>query len=338
MVTVKLCDTVTQGIYEPIKIALKDKYKCLYINNAGHSVSECMTHPLVDCVMVAYNWHVPLVLRPDDIWLTIAQGVSQHINLTPESFRDRFVSHKGTMKLNAKGIFFEDAISNMVRAVSSNCKNQGFIKTMLNTFSTSTPTTLLASQANILGSMSKYFEYEIKLQCGIPSLTLEGTLEDWQDVSKRITTIRDLKIGLGWWVDELAPIIDQFIESYKGNVDVAFWGHILDAKTLWGSGGSISISGWISKLFPYDRHGKKRQCETESDMMPRGINKVPFVLEETEQELEIVSGFLGMDVHEGSVSPYIGWYVRERPVSHSEQLSKHAKIAEGKPNRCCTIA
>jgi hypothetical protein len=235
-------------------------------------------------------------------------------------------------------MIFEDAVTNMIGQISSQCKNQGFVKIMLNTFSTSTPSTFLASQANLMGSVSKYFEYEISLQCGIPSVTLDGTLEDWQEIARRIKYIRELKIGLGWWTDELSSIAEQLIKTYQGEVDIDFWGHILDAGNMWGSGGSISISGWISKLFPYDRHGNKRDKEMDSDMFPRGISKVDFVLDETHQDLEIVSGFLGMDVDQcNTVSPYIGWYIKEKRVSHLEQLSKHASIVE-RPDKCCTIA
>ena len=339
MVTVKLCDTVSKGDFKPDKIPLKDKYECLYINDENHQVSACMTHPLIECVLTAYNRHLPLKLRPDDIWLTIAHGICQHINLTPQSFRDKFVSHKGKLKLTAVGMKFEDAISKMVGEISSHCKNQEFIKMMLNTFSTSTQSTLIASHANLMGSMSKYFQYEMTLLCGIPSVTLDGTLEDWAEIARRIRSLRDLKIGLNWWSDELAPVVDQLVKTYQGEVDLNFWGHILDAENMWGSGGTILINGWISKLFPYDRHGKKRQLQTDSDMFSRGISKVAFVLDETHQDLEIVSGFLGMDVDLcGTVSPYIGWYVKEKRVSHSEQLSTHANIVEGLPNKCCTIA
>lgn len=253
------------------------------------------------------------------------------------------------MKLKAKGFCFEDAVSNMVGEVSSQLKNHKFTTMMLNTFSNST--TLLASQANLIGSVSKYFEYkgdsksskknvffeDLGFQCGIPSVTLDGTLQDWEDISRRVRTIKELKLGLGWWADELQPIVDNILESYKGKANIEFWGHILDAETLWGNGERTFISGWISKLFLYDRNGNKRESKTETDMLPRGVNKTPFILEETEQQLEIISGFLGMNYDESGISPYIGWYVRNKHFSHFEQLSKHAKITERNPNKCCVI-
>ena len=334
MVTVRLCDAVYPGGFVPSKAPLKDRYECLYMKDGERQVVSCKTHPLIEAAMIAYNWHLPLCIRPDDIWLTIAQGVSQHINTNAE----KPVSHKGKLRLKAVGINFEESVSAMVDQISRGCKDQEFVGMMLNTFSTSTSITFLASQANLMGIVSKYFEYELKLQCGIPSVTLEGTLQDWNEICRRVRALKHTKLGLGWWADELVPVVDGLLDTYMGNPRIGFWEHILDAKSAWGSGGGTSISGWLSKLFPYDRHGKRIVGDTETDMFPRGVSKVPFELEESEQDLEIASGFLGIEADESCIAPYIGWYIRERPESHSEQLARHAKIVDGKPKGCCVIA
>lgn len=337
MVTVKLCDALCPGGFVPETTPLREMYESLYIKDGDRPLTSCKTHPLIEAAVLAYNSHIQLSIRPDDVWLTIAQGISHHINMNSESLRKKLVSHKGKVRLKARGVNFEHALSAMVDQLSERCKNRAFVAIMLNTFSTSTPTTLLASQANLMGSVSKYFEYELKLQCGIPSVALEGTLQDWEEICRRVRVIKEMKIGLGWWADELAPVADALLQTYKGNVDIGFWGHILDEENLWGSDGTRSISGWLSKLFPYDRHGNRRGKQTESDMFPRGVTKMPFELEEAKQQLEIASGFLGIDASGEGVCPYIGWYIREHPVCHLEQLSKHAQIMDGKPG-CCAIA
>lgn len=43
--------------------------------------------------------HYPLVLDPDVIWLTIAQGLANHINVNAEKLRRRFVAHDGKKKI-----------------------------------------------------------------------------------------------------------------------------------------------------------------------------------------------------------------------------------------------
>ncbi|QDF01990.1 DUF4419 domain-containing protein [Myxococcus xanthus] len=59
-------------------------------------------HPLLAAVHTAFAEHRPLVLSPDAIWLTMAQGVAQHIRLNGESLRDRLVRHEGRKKLTVE--------------------------------------------------------------------------------------------------------------------------------------------------------------------------------------------------------------------------------------------
>ncbi|CAG8826713.1 23927_t:CDS:1, partial [Cetraspora pellucida] len=66
------------------------------------------TNGFAAAVFHAYNYHKHLRLSPDDIWLTVAQGVSHHINKYSEKFRDRFVKHKGKKEIN---IFVGDILS-----------------------------------------------------------------------------------------------------------------------------------------------------------------------------------------------------------------------------------
>jgi hypothetical protein len=57
------------------------------------------SHGLAAAILHAYNRHQHLCLTPDDVWLTIAQGVSRHINLNAERFRHYFVDHEGKKEI-----------------------------------------------------------------------------------------------------------------------------------------------------------------------------------------------------------------------------------------------
>src|SRR5579884_3124090 len=56
-------------------------------------------HPLLSSVAKAFAEHRPLVLSPDAVWLTIAQGVAQHFRLHAEELRARLVNHTGRKRL-----------------------------------------------------------------------------------------------------------------------------------------------------------------------------------------------------------------------------------------------
>ena len=67
------------------------------------------------------------------------------------------------------------------------------VETVLNLqsdFSTTNTATLLASQASIMSSMKHYFKYEVLMGgCGISSITLEGSLEDWKKIKTKLNLI-----------------------------------------------------------------------------------------------------------------------------------------------------
>jgi len=56
-------------------------------------------HPLVAAVHLAFAEHRSLVLSPDVVWTTIAQGFSSHVQIHSEELRERFVKHEDKLIL-----------------------------------------------------------------------------------------------------------------------------------------------------------------------------------------------------------------------------------------------
>ena len=61
----------------------------------------------------------------------------------------------------------------------------------------------------LMDSFKEYFSYIVYTECGIPKITLEGTVDDWKK-------LRDRALGLAqydlvWWVEALEPVLDQFV-------------------------------------------------------------------------------------------------------------------------------
>lgn len=57
-------------------------------------VDEARYQPLLAAVYTAFSEHRPLVLSPDAVWLTIAQGVAHHMAIHAERLRSWSVSHQ----------------------------------------------------------------------------------------------------------------------------------------------------------------------------------------------------------------------------------------------------
>lgn len=154
--------------------------------------------------------------------------------------------------------------------------------------------------------MQSYFEYSVRSICGIPTITLEGTVEDWQDVAHRAQAFAEF--DLSWWLTPLQPVLQEFVAAARGEVRPAFWQSIYKFGSY--SGGA-SITGWSIAFFPYlkDQYGNPT----------RGLARAPFkwAFPTREFDMEFLGGFVGVaqDSSTLTLRPEVGWAIREVPVS-----------------------
>lgn len=211
------------------------------------------THPLLAAVGIAFAQHRPLILSPDVVWLTICQGVAMHVRLHAEALRPRLVRHRGRKPLvvdcGERLPSSPEAWSDVVAAFRGQLGDEignGRAALFECNFSTSTEVERVAGQIVLLDAYSPYFSLWMMCICGIPSITLTGTVDDWQEIRERIEVVAELDLAL--WCRSLAPIADQFVRAAAGDVDVAFWRRIYNPADAYG--GEI-ITGWITRLYPY---------------------------------------------------------------------------------------
>jgi hypothetical protein len=206
-------------------------------------------HPLLDAVGQAFADHRPLILSPDAVWLTIAQGVAQHIRLHAGELRPLLVGHQGRRRLEvASGVPVDASgwaalVEAFGKALDAEADDRiGFDCD----FTTSTEVDRIAAKVVRLDAYTPYFALWVKFVCGIPSITLTGTVEDWQKIRSRIGAIAEL--GLETWCDSLRPITEHFVFAAAGYPDPDFWKRIYSPVDAYG--GSF-VTGWISRLYPY---------------------------------------------------------------------------------------
>lgn len=285
------------------------------------------------CLITAYANHQSLVLSPDMVWLLISQGFARYVNAHSEDLRPQLVNHEGKMKLKVKTT--EDLLSGnpdwerIMEDFSDSIRQytKGEIaQTLAADFSTTTPTTRIASDITLMESMKSYFEYTVmRILCGIPSITLQGTPEDWQSILDR--TKRLGKYGLQAWVDNLVPILTEFVRTAEGTPNQKFWQSMVKRTRVDRlEGGACEplkpteLDGWMLKLFP-DEKGQTLDKVPHTKDMPSEMVCVDFkyqvvtpsltVLEET--LMELWAGFIGAEVDEeaNTLTPKIGWMVRK---------------------------
>lgn len=327
-----------------------------FINSlAGGAVKACSTpdqpvlktfqfHQLIAAIKTAFNDHRPLILSPDAIWITIAQGLANHINENAESLRKKFVAHEGQKVI-------EIDCPNFVRGASDNNwtstldqfsqKIREYVgetthKNIIADFSTTGPVEKAASEVVLMTAMQNYFEYRCSTLCGIPQITLEGTIEDWEHLRDKTRLMEGL--DLDWWLASLHQVLDEFVNSAKGKINQYWWQSIYNTNNQ--SGGPY-MAGWCTWLLPYTKtknYIKKSDGNYETvnklqrnplmgdvsersfgglvdDSLPSALAKAPFIWNYYGQEFqyEFIAGLTGVveDKDTKSVKPILGWAVRE---------------------------
>ena len=290
-----------------------------------------------DCLVQAYANHYSLALSPDIIWTVISQEFNYYINNESEAMRDRIVSHQGKMTLAVEtkedlyspNVKWEELLDGFDKQIAENTK--GNIADMMRAdFSTTGKTERIASQITLMSSVKRYFEYvSYYIVCGIPSITIEGTPDDWKKVIEKTEILRNY--DLGWWVDNLTPILNEFVAAAEGKANRAFWQNIvmklrpdemreLGCMAGWSDEEPTYVDGWFLKLMPFNKKGRtprKVSCET-NQMLPN-VASAPFTYKVLDNlgntisstPMNMVAGLVGVDVNANVMRPRIGWMVCE---------------------------
>ncbi len=187
----------------------------------GRLVADVAYHPVVAAVHLAFMDHRPLVLSPDIIWLMICQAVANHLNAHAEELRPRFVRHQGRVQIDViRNDFVKGSPENpwpeVFAEFSTTIREHvgPALDLLLPDFSTTGPVERSTTEIILLDAVQSYFQCVLHTRCGIPTITVEGTTEDWQTVAYRVEAFADW--GLGAWIEVLRPILRQFVRATQG--------------------------------------------------------------------------------------------------------------------------
>ena len=288
------------------------------------------------CMVKAYAEHKSVTLSPDMMWLLISQGFARYVNAHSEELRSQLVYHEGKQDLMV--MTKDDLLSGKAdwgkllndfsKQIELHTKGE-VAKTIAADFSTTTPVERIASQITLMESMKSYFNYLAgRIGCGIPSVTLQGTPDDWRAVLSKTQKLG--QYGLSEWTQTLEPILNEFIKTAEGNPNQRFWQEMVKKQRVdeFASARPCSadkpteLDGWILKFFPSeDGYTLDRVPYTKS--MPAEFVRVEFkyrVIDPitgatlSETPMELMSGFIGAldDEKNNMLTPQIGWLVRAR--------------------------
>ena len=322
-------------------------------SSSGISVRSVLgddVNPFVSTVHMAYDQHYPLVLSPDAIWMCIAQGFANHVNQNAKKLRHLFVEHKGKKEIEVRrDNFIKGSPTNpwpeVFEEFSQQIRKHVGDKThelITPEFTTTGAVERAAAQVVLMNTFKAYFTYSVKTGCGIPEVTLEGTVDDWKKLRDKALALA--QYDLEWWTKALKPVLDQFVSAAEGHVDRDFWSKIY--KYRGGSGGPF-ITGWIATLFPYigmselrpnpylDSWSMKDSDTSENNrlrtnMFPLGVFATPFIWKYYEERfpMHFYGGFMMVvqDPVTLALKPEIGWAVAdEKAVETSKKKNYHSR-------------
>lgn len=112
-------------------------------------------------------------------------------------------------------------------ALKSKVPDKAFIPWLLPSFTTTTQNDLEVASFLLMGSLKNYYEYYFSMDilCGIPSVTLLGTKQDYEEILKRIDYLDHFDhYALNSWAKLLRPVIKEafvapFEDGWKGRLE-----------------------------------------------------------------------------------------------------------------------
>lgn len=325
--------TVTiRGMLQAMQISESD------FNVVAHGIPDSIQYMGEDAfyqtLVRAYAYHRPLVISPDMIWLLISQSFGEFVYRNAEQLRSQIVSHEGQKEikiyskhdlLSDKDVDWDDIINQFEQQLAANTKGD-IAKTITADFTTTGRTERIASQITLMNALKQYFKYVVGYTvCGIPSITLQGTVADWEKVLKKTQALE--QYGMGWWTTQLEPILEEFVKAAAGHPNSTFWKDIVmqdRPDRLRGGGCSTeqptNLDGWFLKLFPDVEKKTVPLTVPHNKTMKSEQVRVPFkyVIENRQREvlktydMEMIAGFVGVeeDSQTYALTPKIGWVVR----------------------------
>lgn len=307
-------------------------------------------HPLLSAVARAFAEHRPLVLSPDAVWLTIAQGVAQHVRLHAEELRPLLVNHAGRKRVAVRwdGPMPVDAASWQFLVEAFSKQVDADTQIFECDFTTSTAIEQTAGRVVMLDAYSPYYSMWLVCICGIPSITLTGTVEDWRKIRDRVDHLE--KFGLEKWCRSLRPIADQFLRAASGTVEPDFWKRIYNPVDAYG--GDV-INGWIARFYPYigrsgsydllnplldlpinePENDSTKEHGIRSDNAPATLSKVVIHVQEHDNHaVALHAGLVGVAQDDDfALRPIVGWHLTRATVEMDDVVDRLFKEHEVTP-------
>jgi hypothetical protein len=231
-------------------------------------ISKQTDSNFVNAFLNSYNNHLTIKIRPDDIKLQILLTVSTCINNNPEEYRSFFVDHTGKKELVLKNDFFDANYfcQTFGKLLEQNIKDPNFAQHYRSEFSTTNRIIKNVNNIILMNTLKEYFSCTMMLGCGIPSIVLNGSQEDWCELFKTYCYFKSILLNseLKDWFKHFDVVMNLFLDmrnlAQNGEIEGTHYMKEMMKRIITyipqGSGGQIFLGGWIRLFCPYNSSNK----------------------------------------------------------------------------------
>jgi len=128
-------------------------------------------------------------------------------------------------------------------------------------------------------------------------------------MAQKTAALKQYAVDASWtnYINNLEPVLAQFIETYKGKVDVSWWNRVMNISSgSLGSGSTTYVSGWILTFFGLSGKVDSGDISSESIDVPVEIDNKLTGIKKT---VHIVGGFGGVHKDQGAYRPQMSFIV-----------------------------
>lgn len=290
---------------------------------------------LVQAAHRAFGEHLPLSLAPEVLWYAICHEVAIHVKQDPRAHAKWFTTRpdeKVKIDVRDDSLVYGSPDNNWGRLLGL---FRGPLREhvpaptaalFLPTFSTTTPESEVAVLVAFMDVVSEYYTFGFVTECGIPSVRLEGTPEDWRLLVQSASALAEAFPGLRPYFTDLVPVLKEIAATAVGaDPDPDFWKSLY--KFGGGSGGPF-VNGWITSLFAHVPNGRgfapKRTYDWRKSAssyggfhtndFPAHVSTVPatWTYHDREIPMGFAAGILGVDHDDGFLAPRLGYAIYEQ--------------------------
>ena len=299
-------------------------------------------HPVLFGFYKAWVNHCPITITPNMIWQLILNVFIKYVDLNSESLREKFVNFEGKKTLKVFQIIkdevnlipnkeeWEKIIDNLIIKIGENT-GKNILDEFILDFSTNDKNLLFVQKVSLMSMFKKYFEYKavLGITCGYPYINIEGTIKDWKLIKKKLNDFK--KYGLVDWIYSIDQIINEILNTKKGNINYDFWKNILfehfgeEMEAYKPIIKYIKFSGWLTKFFYFNNKGEEIAGKViikynefysfgEQDAPLSEFSITPLTVafpNNKERRLKILSGIIGasQDPNTLCVKPELGFFI-----------------------------